>query len=286
MDESRNSDPNIDNDVVKSFGEEWKKFDYKNTHLSDCLDLQFDSYMTPIDLSSFNFTSSIAADFGAGSGRWTSLILKNFSHVYALEPSEGAFQVLSRKFSSNSQVTVLKESIGKNSIKNASLDLAVCLGVLHHLPNTRQGMVDIAVKIKPGGTFLCYLYYKLDDKPIHYRFVFANANLLRILISQLPIFWRKIISDIIALLIYLPLARISRALIGWGRDVSNFPLHHYAHLPFFMMRNDALDRFGTRLEHRFSKLDIVSMLDSSGFDLSTLKFSDKEPYWTFSVIKN
>jgi len=68
-------------------------------------------------------------------------------------------------------------------------------------------------------------------------------------------------------------------------NTSNIPLHHYAEMPFVMLANDALDRFGTRLEQRFSKNEITVMLDSAGFDLSTLKFSDREPYWTFAVKK-
>jgi hypothetical protein len=56
-------------------------------------------------------------------------------------------------------------------------------------------------------------------------------------------------------------------------------------MPFVMLQNDALDRFGTRLEQRFSKKEIIEMLDKAGFDLSTLKFSDGEPFWTFSVKK-
>jgi len=39
------------------------------------------------------------------------------------------------------------------------------------------------------------------------------------------------------------------------------------------------------LEQRFSKKDITEMVDKAGFDLTTLKFSDVEPFWTFSVKK-
>jgi len=56
-------------------------------------------------------------------------------------------------------------------------------------------------------------------------------------------------------------------------------------MPFVMLQNDALDRFGTRLEQRFSKRDITEMLDNAGFDLQTLNFSSAEPFWTFSVVK-
>jgi hypothetical protein len=56
-------------------------------------------------------------------------------------------------------------------------------------------------------------------------------------------------------------------------------------MPFVMLQNDALDRFGTRLEQRFSKKEIVVLLENAGFDLSTLKFSDVEPFWTFAIKK-
>jgi hypothetical protein len=56
-------------------------------------------------------------------------------------------------------------------------------------------------------------------------------------------------------------------------------------MPFVMLQNDALDRFGTRLEQRFSKKEITEMVGNAGFDLSTLKFSEVEPFWTFYVKK-
>jgi hypothetical protein len=104
-------------------------------------------------------------------------------------------------------------------------------------------------------------------------------------ISRLPYALRRLIARAIALLLYLPLARSAKLLENRGKDVSNFPLHHYANMPFVMLQNDALDRFGTRLEQRFSKKEITEMLGNAGFDLSTLKFSDVEPFWTFSVKK-
>jgi len=43
------------------------------------------------------------------------------------------------------------------------------------------------------------------------------------------------------------------------------------------MRNDALDRFGTRLEKRFTKAQIAAMMTAAG--LRGIKFSDSEPFW-------
>ena len=211
--------------------------------------------------------------------------MPHFSLVYALEPSDGANKVLEKKFLKEPHMKILQETVGANSIPAGSLDLAMSLGVLHHIPDTGLAIKDVAGKIKSGGIFLCYLYYKLEDKPLYYRGLFWTSNSLRWMISRLPYAMRRFFAQAIGVLVYLPLARSAKLLSKTGKNVSNFPLHHYAHMPFVMLQNDALDRFGTRLEQRFSKKEITEMLRNAGFDLSTLKFSDVEPFWTFSVKK-
>lgn len=278
-------DQNLDQEVINSFGLEWAAFDYSESESDEALDQQFMAYCAPINLDQFNADSAIAADFGAGSGRWSARLLPYFSLIYALEPSDGANQVLRNKFKNETRIKILQETVGANSIPIASLDLAMSLGVLHHIPDTGLAIRDIASKVKSGGVFLCYLYYNLEDKPVFYRGLFWTSNSLRWIISRLPYATRRFIAQVIAGVIYFPLARISRLLGNRGKDVSNFPLHHYAKMPFVMLQNDALDRFGTRLEQRFSKNEIAKMLSEAGFDLTTLKFAEHEPFWTFSVIK-
>jgi SAM-dependent methyltransferase len=278
-------DQNLDQQVIDSFGHEWAAFDYAEGETDEALDSQFLAYCTPIDLSQFNAKSSVAADFGAGSGRWTSRLLPYFSLIYALEPSDGANNVLKNKFLKESRMKILQETVGVNSIPAGSLDLAMSLGVLHHIPNTGLAIKDIAGKVKSGGVFLCYLYYKLENKPLYYRGLFWASNSLRWVISRLPYAMRRLIARVIAALVYFPLARSAALLENMGRNISNFPLHHYANMPYVMLQNDALDRFGTRLEQRFSKSEISKMLDDAGFDISTLVFSDTEPHWTFTIMK-
>lgn len=282
---AQGKDENLDQEVINSFGHEWAAFDYSETETNGALDAQFLAYCEPINLSQFNPETSLAADFGAGSGRWTSRLLPYFCLVYALEPSDGASNVLAKKFVNEKHVKILQETVGMNSIPSNSLDLAMSLGVLHHIPNTSLAIKDVASKIKSGGVFLCYLYYKLENKPLHYRGLFCASNSLRWVISRLPYAMRRFMAQFIAGVVYLPLSRIAKYLARKGKNVSNIPLHHYANMPFIMLQNDALDRFGTRLEQRFSKTEIEEMVAKAGFDVTTLKFSDSEPFWTFSVIK-
>ena len=276
-------DENLDQGVIDSFGHEWATFDYGETDTSEALDDQFRAYCTPLDLSQFNPKKSIAGDFGAGSGRWASRLIPYFSLVYALEPSDGASTVLKRKFSDETKILVLQETVGANSIPLESLDLAMSLGVLHHIPDTGLAIKEVSRRIKPGGVFLCYLYYNLENKPVFYKLIFKGVNVVRKVIAMLPQRIKQLVTSSIAALIYWPLARFSKVLSKFGINTSNIPLHHYADMPFVMLSNDALDRFGTSLEQRFSKAQITEMLRVADFDLSTLKFSDVEPFWTFAV---
>ena len=48
-------------------------------------------------------------------------------------------------------------------------------------------------------------------------------------------------------------------------------------MPFYVMRNDSFDRFGTTYEKRYSKNDIVKLFKSNGFYNITI--SNKQPFW-------
>tara|TARA_Y100000294_G_C8266912_1_gene221178 strand:+ start:180 stop:344 length:165 start_codon:yes stop_codon:yes gene_type:complete len=43
------------------------------------------------------------------------------------------------------------------------------------------------------------------------------------------------------------------------------------------MRNDSLDRFGTRVEKRFSKEEVSILLEGAGLD--KVQFADGPPWW-------
>jgi hypothetical protein len=72
---AQGKDKNLDQEVINSFGHEWAVFDYSETETNEALDAQFRAYCEPIDLRQYNSETSLAADFGAGSGRWTSRFL-------------------------------------------------------------------------------------------------------------------------------------------------------------------------------------------------------------------
>ena len=90
---------------------------------------------------------------------------------------------------------------------------------------------------------------------------------------------KKIVCDILAIFIYLPAVLLSKIVSSlFGKiAIKNLPLSFYYDKSWNVIRNDALDRFGTPLEQRFSKAEIKMMMESAG--LTDIIFSEVKPYW-------
>ena len=78
----------------------------------------------------------------------------------------------------------------------------------------------------------------------------------------------KTIAGLLAALVYLPMVLLVRfvAFSGFKKLADKLPLSPYKNKSFFVLRNDALDRFGTKLEQRFSKQEVIEMMKNSGLD--------------------
>ena len=168
-------------------------------------------------------------------------------------------------------------SVGAIPFQDESMDFGYSLGVLHHVPDTEAGIRACVRVLKPGAPFLLYLYYAFDNRSGWFRALWKVSDVFRRMISSLPFGPKRVVTDLIALFVYLPLATFSRAMEGLGFKVGSIPLSTYRRHSFYTMRTDSLDRFGTRLEQRFSRTEICKMMEAAG--LERVVFSDQMPYW-------
>ena len=103
------------------------------------------------------------------------------------------------------------------------------------------------------------------------------SDLIRKIISILPTGLKHFCCDAIALTVYWPFARVARLLDYFDVMPDSWPLSYYRDRDFYVLRTDALDRFGTRLEQRFSREEIQKMLERAGFE--NIQFSNTQPFW-------
>ncbi len=268
----------FDPSTVDGFGYEWTKFDQSDVpaHEQETLFGQYFSLFPWDNLP----PKARGFDLGCGSGRWARLVAPRVGHVLTIDASKAALKVATYNAP---RCRPLQASAGALPLRSSSMDFGYSLGVLHHIPDPQAGLADAVRVLKPGAPFLVYLYYAFDNRPTWYRKLWQASDLVRRLVSRFPMPLRYSVSQVVAGVVYWPLARSARLVERTGRDVDTMPLTAYRNRSFYAMRTDALDRFGTRLERRFTKLEVRELLTKAG--LERIQISDEMPYWCAVGVK-
>jgi SAM-dependent methyltransferase len=273
---------NIDPLTVAGFGEEWAAFDQSGLEAEEHRDLFYRYFaIFPFDKLPPN---PEGFDLGCGSGRWAALVATHVGKLHCIDPSRKALEVARTALKSLKNVEFHLAGADSIPLAPESQDFGYSLGVLHHIPDTKAALRDCVLRLKPGAPFLVYLYYAFDNRPAWFRRLWQTTEAGRHFISRMPFGIRKALTTGIAATIYWPLARAARLAEQGGKDVRNWPLSPYRDLSFYTMRTDALDRFGTRLEQRFSRTEIERMMLEAG--LRDVRFSEREPFWVACGVKS
>ena len=266
---------NIDRETVEGFGEEWAAFDQAALEGAEYAAL-FDAYFHIFPFDQLP-ADSVGFDLGCGSGRWAAGVVDKVGLLHCIDPAQKALDVARRRLAGKSNARFHLASSDSIPLADASADFGYSLGVLHHIPDTAKALEDCVAKLKVGAPFLVYLYYRFDARPRWFRSMWRLSDVARKGIFRLPFAARKAVTSVIAAAVYWPLARGALLAEKLSVDVANMPLSAYRGLSFYTMRTDALDRFGTKLEHRFTRPEIETMMQQAG--LIDIRFSDREPYW-------
>jgi ubiquinone/menaquinone biosynthesis C-methylase UbiE len=265
----------VDDDTVEDFGQEWTRFNQSGVSARE-LKQAFDGYFAIFPWQDVG-KESCGFDLGCGSGRWAQFVAPQIKELHCIDPSDAALAVARETLRDHSNCVFHLSDAEHIPLADASTDFGYSLGVLHHVPDTQMALHECARVLRPRAPFLIYLYYALENMPRWYRLVWKVSDHLRRIISALPYKVRIVVADSLAGLVYWPLARSARILEMMHVDVDAFPLSYYRRRNFYSMRTDALDRFATRVEKRFTQSQIIDLLHEAGF--TDIKFGTARPYW-------
>lgn len=266
---------NTDEKVVADFGAEWSRFQQDELSPAERQRI-FDSYFRifPWNVLPDN---PVGADVGCGSGRWAVLVAPRVGQLHCIDASPAALAVARRNLQQASNVEFHVATADDLPFEDGTLDFAYSLGVLHHVPDTAAAIRGTTRVLKPGAPLLLYLYYAFDNRPAWFKLLWRTTDMGRRLISRLPGKAKNFVCDAIAITFYWPVARLGSGLHGLRMRPATWPLAAYSDKSLYTMRTDSLDRFGTRLEHRFTRDQIRQMMSDAG--LERISFSDVAPYW-------
>jgi SAM-dependent methyltransferase len=271
---------NLDTETVKSFGDEWARFDQSNLSSTEALRI-FEDYFSifPWEMLPKNATGF---DVGCGTGRWARIMARRVGHLHCID-SSSALEVARRALIDQANVSFYCSSADDYTLLPDSQDFGYSLGVLHHVPDTASAIRSCVTMLKPGAPLLLYLFYDFDNRSNLFRLIWRFSDLLRRGICILPAKPKHLITDLFAALLYLPLARLAWLAELLGLGFHALPLAYYRNLSYYTMRTDSRDRFGTPLEQRFTRVKITEMMNAAG--LRDISFSDRAPFWCAVGIK-
>lgn len=269
------SKKNEDARVIEDFGREWAAYSNSRPSQEEHRRL-FDAYFSifPFDTLA---KDAEGFDAGCGSGRWAAFVAERVGKLHCIDAASDALDAARTTLAGKQGVVFHHASIADMPLEDASQDFGYSLGVLHHIPDTARALGDCVVKLKPGAPFLVYIYYRFDDRPGWFVALWRISDFLRRIICRLPFPVKRAVTDLIAVLVYWPIVNGAKLAERLGADVGEAPLRSYHEADFRTIRNDALDRFGTRLEQRFTRQEITDMMETAG--LRDIFFREEEPFW-------
>lgn len=228
--------------ISETFSAQWGDYVYgADRTWNRTLDARVEGFLTHLQISLDELTGKRVLDAGCGNGELTNEIaVRSAADVYGTDISTSVFRA-QRSFPS---VRFFRSDLMAPTIRPGVFDLVYCGGVLHHTPDTRRALEQLAPAVKPGGRIYVWLYWHVAGRSMSAKYALRRITRLLPPVVQQPVV------DVLALPPYL------RRRGGAWRDhrlvAHDFytPRYRWEHTP------DQLERWFRELG--FSRVELIS----------------------------
>jgi ArsR family transcriptional regulator len=98
--------------------------------------------------------SLVVGDLGCGTGALTAALAPHVAQVHAVDASPAMLAAASARLASCANVTVTEGALEALPLPDASLDVAVLMLVLHHVPDPARALREVHRVLRPAGRLL------------------------------------------------------------------------------------------------------------------------------------
>jgi SAM-dependent methyltransferase len=240
-----------------SFGYEW-------THFSDWKDsgeTNFAQYFGDLEL--IGLKDADVLDAGCGMGRHARQIAPHARRVVAMDFSR-AIEQAAQNTASMGNVWCIQGDVTQPPLADETFDFVYSLGVLHHLSDTSAAARSLVAKVKPGGRFRLYLYWRRSGIA---GGILKGVAAVRRLTTHLPFSLLKPLCWVLSVALFAFVVVPYRLLSAFGfSGHQRWPLALYARYPFRVLYNDQFDRFSAPIEQRWTRSEVEHLLRALGLE--------------------
>jgi 2-polyprenyl-3-methyl-5-hydroxy-6-metoxy-1,4-benzoquinol methylase len=239
--------------TAESFAYEWKHIYRENNFEKN----NFFHFLSPF-LKQTDLKGKKTLDIGCGSGRftkWAALSKTEVSFGSDLgESVEVAYQMTKHL----ENACIVQADIYAMPFKD-TFDIAYSIGVLHHLPQPKQGFLALPSVLKKDGKMLIWVYNRRNNARALYFY-----EPMRSVLKKLP-------KPLLFKLCYIPglIVHLINGFtlffnkIGLKKLAQAVPFSYYANFPFNMKLNDAFDVLATPKSNYYYVEDIREWFQSA-----------------------
>lgn len=221
--------------TAESFAYEWKYIYKENEYEKN----NFFHFLSPF-LNEQDLHGKTTLDIGCGSGRFTKWAALSGTEVSFGTDLGETVEVAYAMTKHLPNVCIVQADIYAMPFHQV-FDIAYSIGVLHHLPQPKQGFSKLPSVLKAGGKMLIWVYNRRNNARALYFY-----EPLRSLLKKLP-------KPLLFKLCYIPggvvhgINLFGKWLgeIGFPQLEEKLPFAYYRHFPFNMKLNDAFDVLAT-----------------------------------------
>lgn len=207
-----------------------------------------ENFLSSVPVGPDFFSGKTGIDVGCGNGRHLYCAHELGAEMVGVDLSEGV-EIAGANTAQCARCHVVQGDIYHLPFKQDLFDFAYSIGVLHHLPNPREGFRRILPTVKQGGSVLIWVY-GLRDMRLWYRF--SHMTWLRGIAPRLPRRGQYAVSAILASLlelgVWLP-CRVVSYLPGGGAVVRRIPLGDACRRSFRSKVRSVFDRIQPPVTH-------------------------------------
>lgn len=242
-----------------------------------------DSFMGAIPVTGDFFKGKTGIDVGCGNGRHLYWAHEFGAEVVGLELSEGV-ELASANTADCQRSYVVQGDIYHLPFKNNVFDFAYSIGVLHHLPDPREGFHRVLPSLKPGSQIFFWVY-GLRHMRLWYRL--SHMTWSRTVANHFPRRLQHWVSIVLAALLEIAIwtpCRWLSALPGGRRMVARIPLGDACRRPFRTKVRSVFDRIQPPVTHYHTAEELERWLKEAGLS-QTLVFSRGGRGWIAAGLK-
>jgi SAM-dependent methyltransferase/uncharacterized protein YbaR (Trm112 family) len=260
-------------DVFRSFSEEWREYKYDGVLWDVSYDDNFSRLIAEVGLPRERWSGRSWLEVGCGIGMTTRQAQQlSSADAVGIDLSIAVYKAAAQ-FRLNPFLHFAQASAFALPLAAASFDIVYSRGVLHHTYSTRRAFLSMATIAKPGGQVYLWVYGpgSIAASPLRLA-AFAAEAVLRPVLSRVP--------TPVATTVLTPIAAGYLAF----NQVRRWREAQVQPYTFSRALHAARDRFTPRFAHRQSTQQVMRWFNEAGctdievVDASTIPPADRDDY--------